>query len=178
MTLVKTALTTIKDVLSTMFSAIKTLVSNLFSSIGTTVQTKIKSIINSYIISPINRLIDWVNSKLAFDYGGLRIAGVQVIEPYSVKLAHIGSIPSLDVGTNYVPNDQLAMVHQGEAIIPKRFNSEEFFEQGSEETNDLLRELIEVIQKKDFDVNLDGRSLTRTVSKYQHSMARELGGAL
>lgn len=30
--------------------------------------------------------------------------------------------PSYDVGTNYVPNDQLAMVHQGEAIIPAKYN--------------------------------------------------------
>ena len=30
--------------------------------------------------------------------------------------------PSYAVGTNYVPNDQLAMIHQGEAIIPKKYN--------------------------------------------------------
>lgn len=30
--------------------------------------------------------------------------------------------PSYDVGTNYVPNDQLAMVHKGEAIIPAKYN--------------------------------------------------------
>lgn len=32
------------------------------------------------------------------------------------------NIASYDVGTNYVPNDQLAMVHQGEAIIPAKYN--------------------------------------------------------
>lgn len=31
-------------------------------------------------------------------------------------------VPSYDVGTNYVPNDQLAMVHKGEAIIPAKYN--------------------------------------------------------
>lgn len=31
-------------------------------------------------------------------------------------------LPSYDVGTNYVPRDTLAMVHQGEAIVPKAFN--------------------------------------------------------
>ena len=30
--------------------------------------------------------------------------------------------PSYAVGTNYVPNDQLAMVHKGEAIIPAKYN--------------------------------------------------------
>lgn len=32
------------------------------------------------------------------------------------------NVPSYDVGTNYVPNDQLAMVHRGEAIIPAKYN--------------------------------------------------------
>ena len=32
------------------------------------------------------------------------------------------SLPSYDVGTPYVPNDQLAMVHKGEAIIPAKYN--------------------------------------------------------
>lgn len=34
----------------------------------------------------------------------------------------VPKIPSLDVGTNYVPSDQLAMIHKGEAILPKKFN--------------------------------------------------------
>ena len=32
------------------------------------------------------------------------------------------NINSLAVGTNYVPNDQLAYIHQGEAVIPKKYN--------------------------------------------------------
>lgn len=33
-------------------------------------------------------------------------------------------LPSFDVGTNYVPQDQIAMVHKGEAIIPAAFNKD------------------------------------------------------
>lgn len=33
-----------------------------------------------------------------------------------------GNVPSYAVGTNYVPHDQLAMVHKGEAIIPAAMN--------------------------------------------------------
>ena len=31
-------------------------------------------------------------------------------------------IPRFDVGTNYVPRDMLAVVHEGEQIIPKAYN--------------------------------------------------------
>lgn len=31
-------------------------------------------------------------------------------------------IPKFDVGTNYVPQDMVAVVHQGEAIVPRAFN--------------------------------------------------------
>lgn len=31
-------------------------------------------------------------------------------------------VPQFDVGTNYVPRDMLAMIHEGEAIVPKAFN--------------------------------------------------------
>jgi hypothetical protein len=31
-------------------------------------------------------------------------------------------IPAFDVGTNYVPHDMLAQIHEGEAIIPKAYN--------------------------------------------------------
>lgn len=32
------------------------------------------------------------------------------------------SVPSMAVGTNYVPNDGLVYLHQGEAVIPKKYN--------------------------------------------------------
>ena len=32
------------------------------------------------------------------------------------------TLPSFDVGTNYVPRDMVANIHEGEMIIPKRYN--------------------------------------------------------
>lgn len=34
----------------------------------------------------------------------------------------VGNLPSYDVGTNYVPKDMVAQIHEGEMIVPKRFN--------------------------------------------------------
>lgn len=40
-------------------------------------------------------------------------------------------VASYDVGTNYVPNDQLAMVHRGEAIVPAKYNNASYMSGGS-----------------------------------------------
>ena len=37
-------------------------------------------------------------------------------------ISYIGDIPGYATGTNYVPNDGLAYLHQGEAVIPKKYN--------------------------------------------------------
>ncbi|MBU0788878.1 MAG: hypothetical protein KKC55_00075, partial [Gammaproteobacteria bacterium] len=34
----------------------------------------------------------------------------------------LGKVPAFDVGTDYVPRDMLAMVHEGEKIVPKAYN--------------------------------------------------------
>ena len=86
--------------------------------------------------------------------------------------AALAQIPAYDVGTNYVPNDQLAMVHKGEAIVPKKFNNQQFFNQGNEETNALLVEvnqnLIELRNRPNV-LEVNGKELAQaTYSDYQN----------
>jgi len=46
------------------------------------------------------------------------------------------ALPSFDVGTNYVPQDMIAQIHKGEAIIPARYNN-----QGNEDLVNEVRAL-------------------------------------
>ena len=100
----------------------------------------------------LNSFINGINSLSS----GLRSLGNDVLEFFGInyRFREIGriSLPRLATGTNYVPEDTLAMLHQGEAVVPKKFNSEEFFGGDSEETNELLRELISVVRKKNFSI--------------------------
>jgi hypothetical protein len=48
--------------------------------------------------------------------GSLQTTGMQLAGQYGL------SVPSFDVGTNLVPQDMLAMVHKGEAIVPTAYN--------------------------------------------------------
>ena len=47
----------------------------------------------------------------------LETTGLGAVATYGLKL------PSYDVGTNYVPQDMVAQIHEGEAIIPKAYNN-------------------------------------------------------
>lgn len=53
------------------------------------------------------------------------------------------SVPSYDVGTPYVPNDQLAMVHKGEAIIPAKYNR--VYGQTNNSDNSMLYQTIDAM---------------------------------
>ncbi len=53
--------------------------------------------------------------------GGYTNVGTPSAANYSVSPDLIGP-PPLATGTNYVPRNMVAMLHEGEAVIPKRFN--------------------------------------------------------
>ena len=86
----------------------------------------------------------------------------------------LGWLGGLATGTNYVENEGLAYLHQGEAVIPKKFNDREYFG-NNEETNDLLRELITTLEEKDTSTYLDGKVIGETAKNYINNQTRMLG---
>ena len=51
---------------------------------------------------------------------------------------------SYDVGTNYVPNDQLAYIHKGEAIIPAKYNTP-YRPEGNGQSNEVIAQMTQEI---------------------------------
>lgn len=110
-------------------------------------------------------------------FGKLKQAGLDSLK----NLFGLIKIPSFDVGTNYVPNDMLAQIHKGEAIIPKKFNSNEYFinkNNNSDETNSLLRDLIDRVEQIEFNPYTTVKDVGYASQKYRSQKSRIMGEEL
>lgn len=115
--------------------------------------------------------------KLIFntDTSSIKSALTSAFSGYTNIFKFLGiKLPSYDVGTDYVPRDQIAMIHEGERIVPKKYNNSRYM--GNEETNSLLIELnrnvLELANKPSI-LNVNGKELARaTYSDYQEEGSR------
>lgn len=136
-----------------------------------------------YVESMINKAISGVNSLIR---GLNRIHfttpdWIPLIggKSFGFNLGQINSVSlqRLDTGTNYVPSDQLAMIHQGEAVIPKKFNSQEYFG-GNSEMAEKLDVLIEAVNNIDLQPYITVKDVGQASVKYQNSQYRLRGRSL
>ena len=98
---------------------------------------------------------------------------------FSKKIKAIWSGASYDVGTNYVPNDQLAMVHKGEMIVPKKYNpATSGIGTGNDETNRLLNKLIVTLEDKDMNAYISSNDVGRASVSYINEQSRIMGRKL
>ena len=121
-----------------------------------------------------------------FDSIGQKIGGA--FEWAFSKVGKIGNLfstlgtfilPKYDVGTNYVPNDQIAVVHQGEAIVPKKYNpivNQNYINNfNSNEVAYLLREIKDTLEEKEFNAFISEEEIGRTSNKWNESNRRIMG---
>lgn len=82
---------------------------------------------------------------------------------------------SFDVGTNYVPNDQIAKVHKGEMIIPKKYNPMTSGINSNSEVINKLDRLIDVVESKEFNAYLDSEKISKKTVNYINNEKRIQG---
>ena len=95
------------------------------------------------------------------------------------KIPVFSSIKNLfkfDVGTNYVPQDQVAVVHKGEMIVPKKYNPSTSGIGGTnEETNALLRQLNSTLEQKQFNGYISASDITNAAINGINQQSRIMG---
>lgn len=172
---VSDGLSKIIEALGTSLPPILDSVGNLFEKIFNTIGKAFKTAIN-FIIKGLNLLIRGLNKVKIEIPDWVPVMGGK---EFGFKLKEI---PLLNVGTNYVPEDQMAYIHKGEAVIPKKFNSAEYFSSinNNDETNALLievnRNLLELIDK-DTNLYVDGKNMSKALYKPLKNEEQRLGSS-
>ena len=123
-----TAWNTIKSVATTVWNGILGLFSaggKIFTGVVEGIAGVFKTIVNA-IIKGINRVIripfDTINGILNF-IRNIDILGVAPFKGlWKQNPLPVPQIPTLNVGTNYIAREGLAYLHEGEAVVPKKYN--------------------------------------------------------
>lgn len=169
-------LNTAKDLVTTVLSSILNFINELGPAINNFVDNTIRAVTKlvNFVVSAVeylvNRAVDGING-----IGSVinAIPGVNINKKSYVSIPRF--VPKLAVGTNYVPEDQLAYIHKGEAVIPKKFNSQEYFGSGNEETNSLLQTLIERVENIEINPYTTVRDVGQASVDYIKSKQRQSG---
>lgn len=111
----------ISGVINSIISAFKNvanIVKSVFTSVKNAISSLFKGVVN-IIKAPINGLIGLINGVIK---GLNKIKMPDWVPAIGGKGINIPLIPKLATGTNYVAGEGLAYLHEGEAVVPKKYN--------------------------------------------------------
>lgn len=132
-TIIETVGKIITDIITSLINAIPTLLNailNFCNKIGPTIEnsadaimrtiTKVINFTVSAIEYLVNLVVGGVNQMISAINSVSQYVGINIPRVPEVSIPRF--VPKYEKGTNYVPSDGLAYLHQGEAVIPKKYN--------------------------------------------------------
>lgn len=148
----------IKDTISGVWDGVKRSTDDIWGGITGSVKGAVNGVIGA-----INGMINALNGldiklpKIPDWVPGMGGKGGQTI-----GFPHIPNIPKLAVGTNYVAKDGLAYLHEGEAVVPKKYNPAANGE--SIDYDKMAMAMVKAIRH--LSINVDGRQLGYVTEPY------------
>lgn len=169
---IKNAFSKITGFFQGIWNSIKSIFSKVGQVVGDAITGTVKKAINTVLstaVKIINGFISAINTAISV---------INAIPGVNIKKLNKLEVPSFDVGTNYVPEDMIAMVHKGERITPAKYNNDDWTgnEVDMSETNDLLSDLIDVVRSKQLVV--DGDAIGRASVDYINNESRRRGESI
>ena len=132
-TIIETVGKVITDIINSLINAVPTLLNailNFCNSIGPAIENSANAIMETitnvvnFTVSAIeylvNLVVDGVNQIISAINSVSQYVGINIPKVPEVSIRRF--VPKYETGTNYVPNDGLAYLHQGEAVVPKKYN--------------------------------------------------------
>lgn len=168
------------------FNSVKTKIVNVFIKGGEIFQG-IRDGFLDVCKTIVNGIITGANTVIALPFNGLNgilnyIRNIEFlnIAPFKNLWKQnpipVPQIPKLNVGTEYVPEDMLAMIHKGEAVIPKEFNDKSYFgNNNDEETNRLLEQVLDAINNIEINPYTTVKDVGSASVQYIKDKTRQLG---
>lgn len=189
-----TAWNTIKSVATTVWNGILGLFSaggKIFTGVVEGIAGVFKTIVNA-IIKGINKIIripfDTINGILNF-IRNIDILGVAPFKGlWKQNPLPVPQIPTLNVGTNYIAREGLAYLHEGEAVVPKKYNpaiggnlNQSYnYSNDNSETNALLFDLnkgVNALLEKDTNLYVNGKQFAQATFKDFKNEGQRLGAS-
>ena len=108
--------------------------------------TKVINFMVSGVEYLVNLAVNGVNSVINAINGLSQYIGITIPRVGKVTIERF--VPQYEQGTNYVPSDGLAYLHQGEAVVPKKYNQP--YQQGmSNEERVYMQQMISTMRSLD-----------------------------
>jgi len=156
-TVIKTTGDVIIGIIREIMSAIPNLLNSILhfvGSLGPAIERSADSIMRTitkvvnFCVSAVEYLIN-----LAVDGVNAIISAINSLSQYvGINIPRVGKtsisrfVPQYEKGTNYVPNDGLAYLHQGEAVIPSKYNKP-YENEDSSKLNESINQLTRQVEQ-------------------------------